>query len=387
KNSDLGNITKSNTTNISSAPSANTTYSINWFDPVADKGGFKWVRCSKQNNILDAKDGNNWGLLKNNASKVVSFSYDYSLASGAPYTTASGRLTLKNVAFKGKGDVQLMPSYAFAYNNSNKPYVLNDVDEWGYDKHDSDQWSLTEITMPTGSKILVDYEKDVFSSSINQNISFTTIGNLNSDNTFRVTSNNADFDEFGIELNDEVPVSHRKLTGCSDGNPGSYSMDVYDGTAKVIEEIDARTIRLKLNGNPNNISSIFYGITCSSLSAYNNYTRISMDGETFDTGIRVKSIATTDGINTYKTEYDYNVPGTTTTSGVVSYIPFSPFAAKEVPFGMELPAPIAMYSHVTTKVFDSNTSNNTPIGYTVYNFKTLPKRSSSGTNFGDNISK
>ncbi|MEK6152007.1 PKD domain-containing protein [Flavobacteriaceae bacterium 3-367] len=380
KNTDLGTISRTNTTNLSSTPTANTTYSIDWFDQVSDGGGFKYVKCSRQDNVLDAKDGNDWGILKSKAVKVVSFAYDYSLASGAPYTSASGRLTLKNVAFKGKGDNQLMPPYTFAY--INKPYTLADKDEWGYDKFDPDQWSLNEITMPTGGKITVDYEEDTFSSAISQNISFSTTRSLDANNTFEVTAN-VDFSNFGIGLNDNLPVTHRKVTSCSDGatpsDPDPYSMDVYDGTAKVIQVINPQKIKLQLNGNPTSISSVSYGTDCSSITFNNTYTRVSMSGDTFSTGTRVKSLTTTDGVNSYKTEYDYNVPGTSTTSGIVSFIPFGPYADNEVPYGMELPAPIPMYSHVRTTAFGTN---NTSLGYTQYVFKTLPEKSGTVA-FGD----
>lgn len=382
KNTDLGTISRINSTNLNSTPSAHTNYSIDWFDPTSDGGGFKWVNCSRQDYILDAKDNNDWSLLKSKAAKVVSFAYDYSLASGAPYTSSTGRLTLKNIAFKGKGDNQLMPPYTFTYNNTSKPYVLADKDEWGYDKYDPDQWSLTEIAMPTGGKIQVDYEADTFASAIFQNISFSTTRNLDSNNTFEVSSS-VDFSNFGIGLNDNLPVTHRKVTSCSDGatssDPDNYTMDKYDGTAKVIQVIDPQKIKLQLNGNPTSVSSISYGSDCSSIFFNNTYTRVTMSGDTFSTGTRVKSITMTDGTNSYKTEYDYNVPGTNTTSGIVSYIPFGPYADTEVPYGMELPAPIPMYSNVKTTAYGTNNSS---LGYTEYVFKTLPEKSGT-VSFGD----
>ncbi len=382
KNSDLGSISKSNATNLSSNPSANTSYTINWFDSTADGGGIKNINCSKQNNILDHKDGNDWISLKKNAAKVVSFSYDYSLASGAPYTSAGGRLTLKNVAFKGKGNFQLMPPYTFSYINTNKPYTLADKDEWGYDTFDPEQWSLDEISMPTGGKIQVEYEEDVFASAVFQNISFSTTRNLDANNTFEVSSN-VNFSNFGIGLNDNLPVTHRKVTSCSDGatssDPDNYTMDKYDGTAKVIQVINPQKIKLQLNGTPTSVSSISYGSECSSITFNNTYTRVSMSGDTFTTGTRVKTITSTDGVNSYKTEYDYNVPGTNTTSGIVSHIPFGPFVDKEIPYGMELPAPIPMYSNVKTAIYGTD---NVSLGYTEYVFKTLPKKTGSVT-FGD----
>ncbi|NAY93464.1 hypothetical protein GTQ34_16250 [Muricauda sp. JGD-17] len=376
KNSDLGSITKINATNLSSTPAALTNYSINWFDSLSDDGGTKNINCSRQNNVLDDQDGNNWTALRDKSSKIVSLAYDYSLASGAPYTTATGRLALKNVAFKTKGGNQLIPPYSFTY--INKPYTFQDKDEWGYDKFDPDQWSLSEVTMPTGSKITVDYEADVFSAALGQNISFTTTGALDSNNTFEVTSN-VDFDEFGVNLNDNVPASHRKVTSCSEST-NSYTMEVYDGTAKVIQVINPQKIRLQLNGNPSVVSSQFYGTDCSGITFGNNYTRINVSDAAYSTSIRVKSLTTTDGVQSFLTEYDYTIPGTNESSGIVSYIPFGPYVDEELPYGMELPPPIPMYSHVKTTAFGSNNSS---LGYTQYVFKTLPK--SYNANFGDVI--
>ncbi|WP_418498945.1 PKD domain-containing protein [Flagellimonas sp.] len=376
KNLDLGTITKNNATNLSSTPSPNTNYTINWFDDISDDGGIKNINCSRQDYVLDSKDGNNWAGLKSKSAKVVSFVYDYSLASGAPYTSASGRLTLKNVTFKGKGDNQLIPPYIFSY--INKPYTLADKDEWGYDKYDPDQWSLQEITMPTGGKLTIDYDADTFSASLGQNISFATT-NPDSNYIFEVTSN-VDFSNFEVGLNDDVPVTHRKVLSCSDAT-NTYSMEMFDGTAKVINVLTPQKLRLQFNGTPSTVNSQFYGVHCDGLVSGNTYTRVDLSDAAYSTSIRVKSLTTTNGVDSYKTVYDYNIPGTNQSSGIVPYIPFGPYADEEIPYGMELPPPIPMYSHVKTTAYGTN---NVSLGYTQYVFKSLPKNANINT-LGDII--
>lgn len=381
KNTDLGSLTKSNKTALSSKPIANSNYNIDWFEHVDDGGGRKLIRNSSQNLVLDAKDDNDWIAIKEKSLKTVDFTYDYSLATGAPYSDTNGRLTLKGVKFMGKGGISHQPPYTFNYITA--PYTIDDTDAWGYDKFTPQQWSLTDITMPTGGKIQVEYEPDTFGSAINQNISFST--NRIDNTTFSVSSP-VDFSNFGIGLDDQVPVVHRKVLSCTDrasaSDPAYYQYESFDGLATVIEIIDSKRVKLKLNGTPQIVNGVSYGSDCFSISNSNTYTRINMPTEVFSSSIRVKSLATTDGVSTYRTEYNYNLPGSNNTSGVVSFIPFAPFADKEVPYGMELPPPIPMYGNVRTTSYGSN---NTSLGYTDYEFKTLPLKEVNSITFGDII--
>lgn len=130
--------------------------------------------------------------------KSVKFEYDYSLCKGVynnndPISdTTGGKLTLKRVWFEyGNSERGRFNPYVFKYNESDsdhnpdydqnaydrwgnyKPYPANDVlhnTDFPYVSQDSAQkemldkyaasWSLTEIGLPSGGKILVDYESD-----------------------------------------------------------------------------------------------------------------------------------------------------------------------------------------------------------------------------------
>lgn len=122
--------------------------------------------------------------------KIVRFEYDYSLCPGVYNNIANndGKLTLKKVWFEYGGSQRgRFNPYVFQYHSNNPSYSILDYDRWGvfkpnpenqpYFNHDfpySEQnplrketidanaaaWSLSEIQLPSGGKILVDYESD-----------------------------------------------------------------------------------------------------------------------------------------------------------------------------------------------------------------------------------
>lgn len=120
--------------------------------------------------------------------QTVLFGYDYSLCKGNPAyistgDTETGKLTLKTIKFKYAGSEKAKKSYyAFTYNqNSNPNYKDHAMDRWGSytDNVDIDNpylpqdangilkldenvaaWTLSEIELPTGGKINVEYESD-----------------------------------------------------------------------------------------------------------------------------------------------------------------------------------------------------------------------------------
>jgi len=121
--------------------------------------------------------------------KVAKFEYDYSLCRGVPNASAGkGKMTLKKVWFEyGTSRRGRLNPYTFTYHPHNPNYDMNAVDRWGsykpypagdpnYNKEfpyaeqdptkkagidaNAAAWSLTEIGLPSGSKILVDYESD-----------------------------------------------------------------------------------------------------------------------------------------------------------------------------------------------------------------------------------
>ena len=123
--------------------------------------------------------------------KSVHFTYDYSLCGGTTNSLASGKLTLKEVYFTYRGsNAGKYSKYSFAYRTHNKngqpfQYAYGQADRWGvyrpfadvpagltgsdfpYAIQDkakrndySSAWALSEISLPSGGKIKVDYESD-----------------------------------------------------------------------------------------------------------------------------------------------------------------------------------------------------------------------------------
>ncbi|TMM52154.1 hypothetical protein FEE95_20925 [Maribacter algarum] len=192
----------------------------NWNPMFNSAGGFAGAYGTsyrydlhQESNVYDITDFENYDYA--NAQKVIDFSYNYSLARNTPSSLfceayGGGKLTLTGVAFRGKGDYGYMPPYRFAYKNemdypaglrtqkfTETNYQIDQAkDGWGfinekevaeqiygstdYEKYGPDNWSLTEITTPTGGKIKLEYEEDdyeqeAFSRKLwqsNLNISF-----------------------------------------------------------------------------------------------------------------------------------------------------------------------------------------------------------------------
>ncbi|MBI4929914.1 MAG: hypothetical protein HY841_04065 [Bacteroidetes bacterium] len=129
--------------------------------------------------------------------KEVHFDYDYSLCPGVPNNNSgTGKLTLKKVFFtyQNSKKAQLSP-YEFEYNGNNPAYNIKSYDRWGNFKQNNGQtgplqafnaaefpyveqiastpalaqanadanlsaWNLTDILLPSGGKIKVNYEAD-----------------------------------------------------------------------------------------------------------------------------------------------------------------------------------------------------------------------------------
>jgi hypothetical protein len=128
--------------------------------------------------------------------KSIHFDYSYELCANAPdnnNTTETGKLTLKSIYFTYNGNVkQIKNKYVFNYHSNNPSYNRANSDRWGtykrtnanisgipsqnfihsnsefpfsdQDKTSADQdaaaWTLSEVTLPSGAKIKVDYESD-----------------------------------------------------------------------------------------------------------------------------------------------------------------------------------------------------------------------------------
>lgn len=135
-------------------------------------------------NKYDRIDNKNWNGrgTEDEPIKKVYFKYDYSLCNGVPNNVNSGgKLTLKSVHFSyGWSRKGLLSPYEFTY-DYNPDYRSGDNDRWGNylrsscaapninfpytrQKDSTDQfayaWHLTDIKLPSGGRIEVDYEAD-----------------------------------------------------------------------------------------------------------------------------------------------------------------------------------------------------------------------------------
>ncbi len=115
--------------------------------------------------------------------KTVLFTYDYSLCQGVPNAPGgTGKLTLRGIQMRyGHSNINMSAGYTFNYSSKNYNYSSVSKDRWGtYKPNDStfnnyefpfttqtsatdeyaQAWSLTEIGLPSGGQIKVDYESD-----------------------------------------------------------------------------------------------------------------------------------------------------------------------------------------------------------------------------------
>ncbi|MCD9017900.1 hypothetical protein [Parachryseolinea silvisoli] len=132
----------------------------------------------------------------------------------------TGRLTLKELHVLGLGGENLLPATTFAYAN-NPQSDAGKYDDWGYHKSDYvsgtgmrritalsaadvDAWSLSEITLPTGGKVSVEYEANTFRKSVYNNDEILSIENIERISTDRIK---VTFKEKGINLADFFSVN------------------------------------------------------------------------------------------------------------------------------------------------------------------------------------
>jgi hypothetical protein len=150
------------------------------------------MKLLRKISLYSKKDYNANGIGNAVPVKEVYFDYDYTLCPNVPnnvnYGAASnnGKLTLKKVSFSyHQSDKARLSPYTFKYGSAatNYAYNIKAYDRWGnykpikvdgvptsdypYVEQDSlktnlyaQAWSLTEIYLPSGGKIKVDYESD-----------------------------------------------------------------------------------------------------------------------------------------------------------------------------------------------------------------------------------
>lgn len=123
--------------------------------------------------------------IKSNCMKRVVFIYDYTLCQSTPNATGAnnpyrGKLTLSGISIKGRNNILVHPDYKFEYSN-NPFYDRHKWDGWGlYNPSGTESvtshktndpngsngsaWSLSKVVTPLGGTLLVNYERDTYSS-------------------------------------------------------------------------------------------------------------------------------------------------------------------------------------------------------------------------------
>lgn len=322
-----------------------------------------------KDNIIDA--GDNWSELINKAIKVINFNYDYNLAKGSPNTTSStyGRLSLESIDFKGKAGEQLIPSYDFDYiNDLSYNFDIEDKDNFGYYRDNNALWSLNKITTPQGGEILIDYEVNKFNTVFKHEILFETLGEFNvsgmtpSTGEFEITSNDNDI---GLSVGDVLYDVHYRLRV-------NHTEFRYDGTATIVQDLGQNTFKVVTD------EPVILGSSPFPDYYYIFRAKYKVNNVVEGGGIRVASLTTTDGVNNYRTEYNYgeNENG----FGYISYLPFAPELQMELPYSSELPAPRVMYEYVSMEPLGANNQSE---GKIKYKFKVLKEKDENNIKFGD----
>lgn len=377
------------------------------------------------NNVYDKNDISE--LVSEKAIKSIKFNYASSnlLAKNSVNSSATGggRLTLDEVQFLGKNQAKIIPPYKFNY-GKNLSYDSTKEDNWGYYENNSDNWSLTKISNPTGADINVSYESDdidkeavssfrgfddklqfIFNQVSNklritvQNEYLTN--KINFSDYFQVgtttmdlwASNKHDYNDFGCESRKgSVDINSNSVEVVSVTNNSlvlEFSMaSVYNDNGG-FGWMSNKVIGLKNHpgmirdllrrgqwGEPGGCTGNLMDRLVLIYHLYGNKQDL-LPNEKNSGGIRVKEMSlSVDNIVRSKTKYYYNVPGfgenktdnNYKSSGITSFVPQKYF--KEIKYRTELPSPTVMYEYVTVKNF----SQNGELGISEqYNFEVLSK--------------
>lgn len=324
------------------------------------------------NNILDNRDYSPYSAMPE-ILKEIKFNYYESgvLCKGAP-NSPEGKLSLKSIELLGKNEFPMMPPYYFEYYNPNELYNENDKDDWGFHKTAPESWSLKNIITPTGAKLEIILGPDSFRSETVfgeiRNEKFDT--EVSGPNLSKSCNNNnllfvctvpegKTFDEFfGVTSDHRYWIS------------GEYQLKyaIYANGNYIEDEIMWLSVTPKLlevskTPNSNEFSFLYYvpdaypepGTVAKPIEA--DFYKLLISGveilnESNGGGVRVNEIRMTDGVSSYSTYYNYNIPGSTKTSGVTSYTPGHKGELIQLP--TEVPAPCVYYEYVT--VSDNETS-------------------------------
>ncbi len=353
------------------------------------------------NRILD---GNDITLaLREKAIKTISFRYDYSLSDGLP-NSSSGHLTLKSVHTQGKSGIEKIPPYKFNYTKSNVVYDKENQDVWGYVKDNPDAWSLNKIITPLGSSVDIEYESDSFYAEAGYRTRGTSKNfrfNYRSSNSIitdcNIGSNYIElfFDVSKVKNLDQLvalgtPVKiyiSRTAIPYYFWYKMRYTRDL--SSYYTIESLDKNQNSIRFTTNELTNMDTHNELMNLTLCPVSDSILIPTGEEDFcisniqftidkgfltyedsngkkGGGIRVKSINVKEGVNSYKTTYNYNNPISNTISGITSYEPFEA-QDKIVPYIEELPAPNVMYGNISV----SSMIDDKVEGTIEYTFNTL----------------
>lgn len=295
-------------------------------------------------NVLDISDIATLDL-ENKAERVINLDYDYSLATNTVNSSSvdKGRLTLKNILFKGKSGFALIPPYTFEYANSSTPYSKTLKDNWGYRKNNPKVWSLSKIITPTGGEIQIEHESDVTLSATGDELIFKlgnsqyTLTATNTDISNRICYIDSHETETSIEIGDNVTVRYDYFI--TPHEPMIHATV----TGYIVEKMVGFDNKFKVSFTHNG------GGYIDEITSVSTNTPLEFIGG----GLRTKSISVSDefGVVT-KSEYNYDSPITGRTSGMSSYIPSKGF--QHIPYVSELPSPGVLYGNVKLTNKDSN---------------------------------
>ncbi len=365
KNSELDNYTTNN---------GEDTF-LNSISDRVGFGGFN-IYLNQQNNVLDIKDYEKLDLTKK-AIGGVDFGYDYSLASGTPN---GNRLALKSIQIKGKKGTALTPPYGFKY--SNNPYWSRDKGNyWGYYHQNASAWSLDEITTPIGTIMTIEYEDDQYYTDKGE---YTGRNNIVKQSyflwdkiiEFDVTKERGVYieaDNYNFRAGDTLRMKlHREFVEDIPCDEGDFKTIDYDGLVTLYNagsnkfygrrfgvtmldepEITIETLHLQDGQDPCDDTFISSSVTFYNVPGQKIKPKTS-------SGIRVKALSTSDGIDTFTTSYEYD-------GGTVPYEPF--YDSNEVSNMTMLRAPIVFYNKVTVRQHDKNGNliNNVKDEYEFFN--------------------
>ncbi len=368
QNSKLQQLNKTNSSNIVTSP--NSTYSF--YDPKIQKTyNFS---LNLQDNVLDTKDIQS-APLEQIAIRVIDFKYDYSLAENSANTDALGKLTLKNIFFKGKKGLSLSPPYSFNYTN-NPSWEYDNENYWGYNNYNSSAWSLDEIITPVGTKININYEADMYRHGTSEpHYAFRDVEVNANANALLIT---ADIGNYNLKEGDEIRLDYSAtFSDCANLNI-------------VRAEYFGKVSLIRISPGINNHKTLYrFELTepddysYEILNTYQNHDDCS--GENLDiggaafrnisgipfkhksnAGIRVAQIKVSDGINELKTAYEYS-------TGSVPYEPYYNF--KGVTYQSLMRSANVLYDKVTVKNLDNNDNliDNVQTIYEFYTDKYYPQ--------------